>query len=81
MRGFSLLSLVGAAALATAQDNFDTTGSNLAKAIEPTDFNVTDALVALGVNVSTIPALAALSERSSVSACSIAVSGGGIEAR
>lgn len=40
---------------------------------EPTDFNITEALLDNGVNVSAIPALAGLVERSSLSACSIAV--------
>lgn len=41
-------------------------------AFEPTDFNVTDALLDNGVNISAIPALAGLVTRSSPSACSIA---------
>lgn len=41
---------------------------------EPTDFNVTEALLDNGVNVSAIPALEGLVTRSSPSACSIAVS-------
>ena len=41
---------------------------------EPADFNVTRALIANGVNVSAIPELAALTERSLLSECSIAVS-------
>jgi hypothetical protein len=41
---------------------------------EDSDFNVTEALVDIGFNVSAIPELADLSERSSLKACSIAVS-------
>jgi len=41
---------------------------------EPVDFNVTDALLDNGVNVSAIPDLAGLTERSLLSGCSIAVS-------
>ncbi|KAF2124148.1 FAD binding domain-containing protein [Dothidotthia symphoricarpi CBS 119687] len=44
----------------------------LAGTFEPTDFNVTEALIANGVNVSAIPELEGLVERSSPSACSIA---------
>ena len=40
---------------------------------EPTDFNATDALIDLGVNVSAIPALDDLVSRSSLSGCSTAV--------
>jgi hypothetical protein len=43
-------------------------------AFEPADFNVTAALIANGVNVSAIPQLSGLVERSSLSACSVAVS-------
>jgi hypothetical protein len=43
-------------------------------AFEPADFNITAALIANGVNVSAIPQLSGLVERSSLSACSIAVS-------
>jgi hypothetical protein len=45
----------------------------LAQTFEPTDFNVTDALLDQGVNVSAIVGLADLAERSSLSGCSIAV--------
>lgn len=41
---------------------------------ESPDFNVTAALLEQGVNVSALPDLASLVERSSDSACSIAVS-------
>jgi hypothetical protein len=41
---------------------------------EAPDFNVTDALISNGVNVSAIPELANLVARSSSSGCSIAVS-------
>jgi hypothetical protein len=40
---------------------------------EPADFNVTEALIANGVNVSAIPQLSGLVERTSPSGCSIAV--------
>lgn len=41
---------------------------------EAPDFNVTEALVDAGVNVSDIPELAGLAQRSSLGACKIAVS-------
>lgn len=41
---------------------------------EPVDFNVTQALLDNGVNVSAIPDLAGLAERSLSSGCSVAVS-------
>jgi hypothetical protein len=41
---------------------------------EDSDFNVTEALIDIGFNVSAIPELADLVERSSLTACSIAVS-------
>ena len=41
---------------------------------EPGGFNVTEALISNGVNVSAIPELAALSQRTLLSGCSIAVS-------
>jgi hypothetical protein len=41
---------------------------------EPTDFNVTQALLDKGVNVASIPQLKGLVERSSSNECSIAVS-------
>ena len=41
---------------------------------EPADFNITEALVDKGVNVSAIPGLSDLAERSSTDGCSIAVS-------
>ena len=40
---------------------------------EPIDFNVTEALIDNGVNVSAIPELAGLVVRSSLKGCSIAV--------
>jgi len=43
-------------------------------AFEPSDFDIQEALLDLGVNVSTLPQLAPLVERSSQSGCSIAVS-------
>jgi hypothetical protein len=44
-----------------------------ASSFEPTDFNVTEALIDNGIDVSSIPELAGLVERSSTGACSIAV--------
>ncbi len=41
---------------------------------ESADFNATEALVDLGINVTALPDLAQLSERSSTAGCSIAVS-------
>jgi len=41
---------------------------------EPADFNVTEALISNGVNVSAIPELAGLAERPALSGCSIAAS-------
>jgi hypothetical protein len=60
----SLLASFGALAVsATAQDAF-----------EPSDFNVTEALIANGVNVSALPDLAALAEKRSLSSpCAAAV--------
>ena len=46
----------------------------ISSTFEPADFNVTKALLDNGVNVTAIPGLAELVERSSSSACSIAVS-------
>jgi hypothetical protein len=43
---------------------------------EPADFNVTEALLNNGVNVSAIPDLSGLAERSLLGGCSVAVSGG-----
>lgn len=43
-------------------------------AFEPFDFNATAALIDQGVNVSSLPELASLSVRSSITACSTAVS-------
>jgi hypothetical protein len=56
-----LLLLAGYAALAVSQD------------FESVDFNVTEALISQGVNVSALPQLNAITERSSGAACSIAV--------
>lgn len=56
---------VAATATVSAQDIF-----------EAPDFNVTEALIKNGVNVSAIPELAGLAIRSSLSGCSIAVSFG-----
>jgi hypothetical protein len=44
-----------------------------ASSIEPANFNITEALLNTGVNVSAIPELFGLVERSSMGACSIAV--------
>jgi hypothetical protein len=44
-----------------------------ASSFEPINFNVTEALLNTGVDVSAIPELSGLVERSSLSACSIAV--------
>lgn len=41
---------------------------------EPADFNVTEALLKNGVDVSALPELAPLAERSLLDGCSIAVS-------
>jgi hypothetical protein len=49
-------------------------GQTGAAVFEDSDFNVTEALLDIGFNVSAIPELADLSERSSLKACSIAVS-------
>jgi hypothetical protein len=49
------------------------THSNHAMIIEPLDFNVTEALLDNGINVSAIPDLAGLVVRSSMSGCVIAV--------
>jgi hypothetical protein len=49
------------------------TATALANSFEPSDFNVTEALVDNGVNISAIPGLAGLVERSSLNGCSIAV--------
>lgn len=51
------------------------TGFCLAKSqstLETADFNVTDALLDLGVNVTALPGLASLAQRSSLAGCSIA---------
>ncbi|KAH7371561.1 FAD binding domain-containing protein [Pyrenochaeta sp. MPI-SDFR-AT-0127] len=50
------------------------TAAASASTFEPADFNVTEALLDNGVNVSAIPELAGLVERSSLGACSIACS-------
>lgn len=52
-----------------------TCGSALCQeTFEPTDFNITDALLGYGVDVAALPQLASLVERSSLAGCSIAVS-------
>lgn len=62
---FSAVALaLGLVALVSAQDTF----------FEPTEFNATAALIDLGVDVTALPGLDALSTRSSTSSCSIAVS-------
>jgi hypothetical protein len=48
-------------------------GMNAQDVFEPMDFNVTEALIENGVNVSAIPELAGLVVRSSLKGCSIAV--------
>jgi hypothetical protein len=60
----SFLTVLGAVAVkAVTQDGF-----------EPSDFNVTEALIANGVNVSALPELAALNEKRSLSSpCTAAV--------
>jgi hypothetical protein len=63
MKLFSISAIAALTASSVAQDLFETP-----------DFNVTEALVEQGVNVSTLPELAGLSQRSSDLACSIAVS-------
>jgi hypothetical protein len=64
MKASFIASLGVLAASALAQDVF-----------EPSDFNVTEALIANGVNVSAIPDLASLTEKRSLSSpCAAAVS-------
>ena len=64
MKAGLIASLGALAASVLAQDVF-----------EPADFNVTEALVANGVNVSALPDLAALTEKRSLSSpCAAAVS-------
>lgn len=46
----------------------------LSQSFEPADFNVTKALLNNGVDVSAIPDLSGLPERSTLNSCSIAVS-------
>jgi len=55
-------SLLATSAIVSAQEQF-----------ESPDFNVTEALLKNGVDVSDIPALSGLVERSSVQSCAIAV--------
>jgi hypothetical protein len=63
MKACFFASLGALAASAVAQDAF-----------EPSDFNVTEALIANGVNVSALPDLAALTEKRSISSpCTAAV--------
>jgi len=54
--------LLGASIAVTSADPF-----------EPSDFNVTDALIKNGVDVSSVPDLAGFVGRSSKSGCSVAV--------
>ena len=49
-------------------------GASTQDVFEPADFNVTEALIDNGINVSTIPDLAGLAAGSSLKGCSIAVS-------
>jgi len=49
-------------------------GASTQDVFEPADFNVTEALINNGINVSTIPDSAGLAARSSLKGCSIAVS-------
>jgi len=58
--------LLGALIVAAGVSSQDT--------FEPPDFNVTEALIQNGVNVTAIPELAGLVVRSSLKGCSIAVS-------
>jgi hypothetical protein len=51
-----------------------TVGVSAQETFEAPDFNVTEALIDNGVNISAIPALAGLVSRSSLGGCSIAVS-------
>ena len=48
-------------------------GASTQDVFEPAGFNVTEALIDNGINVSTIPDLAGLAARSSLKGCSIAV--------
>lgn len=65
MRSRSILSLAAIAGNTLAQEVF-----------EPSDFNVTEALIASGVDVSVLPGLANLTEKRSLSnPCAIAVGG------
>ena len=63
MKLFSVAAIAALTASSVAQDSFETP-----------DFNVTEALVEQGVNLTALPELAGLAERSSDLACSIAVS-------
>jgi hypothetical protein len=47
--------------------------ATLASSFEPADFNVTEALIKNGVDVSSVPGLTGLSKRSSTGKCSFAV--------
>lgn len=62
MKTLNLIALAGSVMSCSAQDSF-----------ENADFNVTEALLKQGVDVSTLPELAGLATRSSDQACSIAV--------
>jgi hypothetical protein len=64
MKSCFLASLGTLAASAVAQEAF-----------EPSDFNVTEALIANGVNVSALPDLAASTEKRSISSPCIAAVG------
>jgi len=48
--------------------------SVVSQVFEPADFSVTEALLDQGINVSALPELAGLTDRSSNLACNIAVS-------
>jgi len=64
MKARSILSLAAIAGNALAQEVF-----------EPSDFNVTEALIANGIDVSALPELANLTEKRSLfSPCAVAVS-------
>jgi hypothetical protein len=63
MRAFGLTALAVLTASCVARESFETA-----------DFNVVDALLKQGVDVSALPDLATLVARSSYNACSIAVS-------
>lgn len=64
MKASSFLSVLGLGTAVYAQTS----------EFETPDFNITEALIANGINVSALPELAPLVERSLLSGCSIAVS-------